>query len=104
MAEITWSEAADEHLQKIISGIAEDAPLNAERVNARILKAIRRLERFPLVGRQVPEFRLQHVREVVVRPFRIIYQVKEDGCLIVAIIHGRRDLTRLLSAEDFPEF
>jgi plasmid stabilization system protein ParE len=55
----------------------------------------------PAHGRQVPEFHQEHIRElVIVKPYRIIYTVKDDVCRIVAVVHGRRDLTQAINLED----
>jgi plasmid stabilization system protein ParE len=40
----------------------------------------------------VPEFNVDHFREVLMRPYRIIYEVRGPGCYVVAIIHASRDL------------
>jgi len=50
----------------------------------------------------VPEFGLEHVRELVtVRPYRIIYLVREDVCAVVAVVHSSRNLPAVLDPKDF---
>jgi plasmid stabilization system protein ParE len=50
------------------------------------------LARFPQAGRKVPEFDDENIRELVVYSYRIIYRLREDEVLIVAVIHGKRVL------------
>ena len=47
-----------------------------------------RLQEFPESGRIVPEYRNDHVREIIFRPYRIVYRVIHDEKLL-------RDCTRL---------
>ena len=50
--------------------------------------ALRRLQRFPNSGRIVPEFPDLPYREVIVRPYRFFYRVKDPVVWIVAVWHG----------------
>jgi toxin ParE1/3/4 len=68
-------------------------------MRARLIEASERLERLPLMGRVVPEFKIESYREVIVRPFRLIYRVQDDVCSIIAVVDSRRDLTQLLLPE-----
>ncbi len=40
----------------------------------------------------VPEFNLDHFREVMMWPYRIIYEIRGEACYNVAVIHRIRDL------------
>ncbi len=41
----------------------------------------------------VPEFQTQNVRELVAYSYRIIYTIGEEEVSIVAVIHGKRNLS-----------
>jgi plasmid stabilization system protein ParE len=45
-------------------------------------------------GAVVPEFNLDHFREVLAWPYRVIYEIRDEYCYVVAVIHGSRDLPR----------
>ena len=47
---------------------------------------------FPLSGRMVPEYEAPDVREVIERPYRIIYRIKPDQIDILAVVHGAQML------------
>ena len=67
------------------------------------MRAPRHLQEFPKIGRMVPEFSDENIRELIYGWYRIIYQIRVDDCFVVAIVHGRRDLLRLLNHDHFIE-
>ena len=57
MAKIVRSPLARNNLKRIYDFIAEDSPLSARNLLKEIIKATRNLERFPSLGRKVPELK-----------------------------------------------
>ncbi len=101
MAQIVWTESALNNLRQIIDHVSKDSPQRAEKLAARLTELPEILVHTPLLGRRVPEFDQDHIRELVtVRPYRLIYVVREDVCHIAAIVHGRRHLPNVLKPED----
>jgi plasmid stabilization system protein ParE len=51
------------------------------------------LQEHPRMGRVVPEFNKQDLREVIVSPYRIIYRLNDESKLIevIRIWHAARD-------------
>ena len=99
-ATLTWTETAVAQLDDIAAYIAQDSPRNAARTVQRIVAAAEGLRRFPFHGRVVPEFERDDLREVFWRKYRIIYRVAEEDVRIIAVIHGARRLTDLLSDDE----
>lgn len=91
-SEIHWSEESANDLQSIFEFIARDSEEDARRVIKRITTATDPLLRFPFMGRVVPEYRNQSLRELIVYRYRVIYLVMADGVNIVGVIHGARRL------------
>jgi toxin ParE1/3/4 len=60
----------------------------------RIIDAVENLHPFPRMGHVVQDVRMKGVelREVSVRPYRVIYRLREDRIVIIAIVHGARRL------------
>jgi toxin ParE1/3/4 len=87
--EISWSPEAWEDIEEIAAFIHKDSPLYASQVVEKLIDASRRLTQFPLRGRNVPELRSTH-RECFVYSYRLIYRVRDQHVLIVAVIHGKR--------------
>ncbi len=100
MAQVRWTEPALVDLQAIVDFISRDSPAYAARLAEKIVEAPRRLMTFPKSGALVPEFDRDDIRELTVRPFRIIYAIRGEECHIVAVIHGSRDLSRLVDRDD----
>jgi len=50
------------------------------------------LEQLPRAGKKVPELNEDHVRELPLYSYRIIYEIREQGIFVLAVAHKRRDL------------
>ena len=58
----------------------------------RLTERSQQIVAFPLSGRMVPEYEAPDVREIIERPYRIIYRIKPDQIDILAVVHGARML------------
>lgn len=45
---------------------------------------------FPFIGRVVPEFADESIREIFAYSYRIIYRVKDEEIHVAAVVHGKR--------------
>lgn len=101
MAEIRWTEQAAEDLDAIVRYIARDSPHYASLFCINVLTKIEMLEKFPMLGRIVPETGDPAIRELLFGNYRIIYRVKPDAVQLLSIYHGSRllDPDRLILAE-----
>ena len=91
---IDWTEPALLDLEGIRNYIKKDSAYYAKWFIAKIIEAAEHLANFPLVGRLVPEAEQENIRELLFHHYRIIYRVEEERILILAVIHGSRDLSR----------
>jgi len=87
---VIWSPRAVEDVEAIASYIAEDSAAYAASVVRTILEKARGLSEFPYVGRVVPEFGDDAIREVFAYSYRIVYRVEREEITIAAVIHGKR--------------
>ncbi len=87
---IVWSPEAIEDLQSIAEYIQRDSEFYARAVVIKILDVSRSIKDFPLIGRIVPELENESIRERFVYSYRLVYQIKTQRILIVAVIHGKR--------------
>jgi plasmid stabilization system protein ParE len=86
---LTWSPEAEASLLAAIERrrqIAGDAA--ALRLAKRVADVSEQVERFPMLGRVVPEFAISQLRERIVVDYRFMYHVTADGIEIVAFVHG----------------
>ena len=72
--------------------IAQDNPIVAQSFGYQLISKVDLLMQFPLAGRVVPEENDDAIREIIVRPYRIIYKViaKEQVIGIARVWHGAR--------------
>ena len=89
---IIWSQQARDDLQAIVLFIAQDKPTVAESFGYQLMSKVDVLMQFPLVGRVVPEENDETIREIIFRPYRIIYKVLPEKQIvgIARIWHGAR--------------
>lgn len=92
---VVWARCATRDLEAIADYIRRDSPHYAAITVSRLAKAARPLETFPRMGRRVPEAESDDVRELIVGSYRLIYRLETDRVLVVAVIHGSRDLGAL---------
>jgi toxin ParE1/3/4 len=95
VARVIWSRRARGDFNAVRYYLARTSPSGARLFAERATYATRRLERFPNMGRIVPEDRYAELREVFAFSYRIIYEVREDAVEILMIHHGARRLTDL---------
>lgn len=65
---VHWTERAKHRLRLIHDHIAHDAPLVAPQVTGRLIQRSQQIGATPYVGRQVPEYQGEDLREVLERP------------------------------------
>lgn len=84
---IRWSKRALRRLEQIGAVIAEDNPLAAARVVARLSIAIEALADHPAIGRVG---RIAGTRELVFAdiPYIIPYRVSANDIVVLTILHG----------------
>lgn len=90
MTRIVWSPTAVRDLESIRDYIAQDSTLYADLIVARIIAAVERLETFPESGRIVPERNVAWLREVILRPYRIVYRLHEGSAEVVTVFRASR--------------
>ena len=90
MTRIRWSPQALLDLESIRDYIARDSPLYAELVIRRLVAAVERLEAFPQSGRIVPERNAEDIREIIVKPYRIVYRLRPELVEIVTVFRASR--------------
>ena len=71
-----------------ISYVRRESPVAAATFRQRAEAALRRLESFPESGRVLPEFPDLPYREVILRPYRFFYQIRDPIVWVAAVWHG----------------
>ena len=76
-----------------------DSPARADYVLQRIERAFQGLSEYPHRGsypRELLNIGIREYREVLFKPYRIIYRVIDDTVYVLLIADGRRDMQTLL--------
>jgi toxin ParE1/3/4 len=90
---VFWTETALQNLVAIHTYLAQTSPAYAQRVVDRLTRRSNQFAIFPKLGRVVPEFGNDRVREVIEDSYRIIYYLKSDDQLdVLAVVHGAQQL------------
>jgi toxin ParE1/3/4 len=89
---IVWSKTALADLRDLVRYIARDDRQVAKRFGDLIVTKVQSLQAFPRIGRIVPEFRDDHLRELIMAPYRIVYEIDDEmmTLTILRIWHGAR--------------
>ena len=92
---VAWTESAWQELECAASLFARDSPRYATALVEEAGSAARSLRTFPNRGRVVPEVRDKAIRELRVKSYRMIYEVRSDSVIVLSFIHGARQLCSL---------
>ncbi len=103
MAHVRLTRQAQDELDAIIEyyervGTADFAALFEEK----LIEKLRALERFPRMGRVVPEIRDEAIREIIYRNYRLVYIVDsaDEEVEVLTIFHSSQQFGALGSAEE----
>jgi plasmid stabilization system protein ParE len=96
---VRWTKTARADLELVVDFIAQDSVENAVAVLDRLEERAEALRLAADRGRVVPELKfvdVLHYRELIERPWRIVYRIEPDQVVVLAVLDGRRDLCSLL--------
>lgn len=96
---VVWSRQARDDLLELVTFVGADSPTNAAAMLGRIEEAAASLGEHAERGRVLPELQavgLAAWREVLIKPFRLVYRVDGGVVLVGGVIDGRRDLGDVL--------
>ncbi len=99
MNEVRWAEDAVQDLEGLLAYMAERDPNAALGLFHQIRERAELLAVSPEHGRVVPELRAFGVlayREVIVRPYRIVYRSGDQCVWVVTVFDGRREVADVL--------
>lgn len=92
-ATISFAESALVDLEQLRDWYAEQGvPQVGERLVGEILDRIETLRAHPGIGRVVPEFATEFLRELIHPPFRIVYRREGRRVRVVRVWRGEREL------------
>lgn len=90
---VIWTQPAIADLKHIHDFIAEDSEHYAKKVAQEIRAKTDILNRLPEIGKTVPEVGKPEIQELHIYSYRIMYEVTDEACYILAVIHQRKDFS-----------
>ena len=97
--QVMWTLSAVQDLEALAAYVARDSRRAADGLLKRMEERAASLATSPRRGRVVPElaaFGMKDWRELILRPYRLIYRIFDDRVYVLAVLDGRRDLEDLL--------
>jgi addiction module RelE/StbE family toxin len=87
---VYWTPDAKARLREIEAYIAKDAPRAARNLAVRLIQRSLELEQPPLLGKRLPYYSNADIRELLERPYRLIYRVLPDRIEVITVMHYRQ--------------
>ena len=89
--EIKLTDSAYSDLEDIENYVSQSSPKIAREFVNKIFNKIELLYDHPKIGRKVPEFDNDRIRELIQGKYRIVYRiVNEEAIEVLRILHGSR--------------
>jgi toxin ParE1/3/4 len=85
---VQWTNNAIRHLANIFEYISLNSPTYAKGMVDRVTRRSSQIADNPQSGRMVPEYQAHDIRELIEKPYRIIYRIKQDQIDVLAVIHS----------------
>ena len=93
---LIYAPLAEQDLEVILDFIAQDKPEAARQFIDRLRSACERLSSHPFLGQKCPEFPKREYRRTSVGQYAIYYEARPNEIAVLRVIHGSRDVNRLL--------
>lgn len=87
---VQWTDRAKARLHAIQQHIAKDSPQSARSEVEKILRRSWQLASPPEIGHPVPGYDETELREVLIKPYRLIYCLREKQIDVITVLHYRQ--------------
>ncbi len=94
--QVHWTQNSVNHLSGIYEYISLNSHTYAKNMVDRITRRSEQIGIQPISGRMVLEYYQDDIREVIEKPYRIIYRIKPDQIDVLAVVHSARLLENAL--------
>ena len=87
MVKIVWTDQAIQDLNDIGEFIAKDSERYAREVIKTLFESMTIIESHPKAGRIVPEYNVDHLRELIRGSYRLVYRIAEKYRIDILTVH-----------------
>lgn len=90
--QVIWTDEAIADLRQLVAFIAQDNPSAAVKLGEELIRKSMFLGEHPRLGRMLRETKSDALREMIVRPYRLIYEIDDQArsVRVRALWHGAR--------------
>ncbi|MFA5507829.1 MAG: type II toxin-antitoxin system RelE/ParE family toxin [Vulcanimicrobiota bacterium] len=89
---IRWSREALDDIDHACDYVGQSGERSASELASKIESLVNQLLEHPYIGRKIPEFDQEHLRERITKKFRILYRLTPEAIEIFGIYHSRKPL------------
>jgi toxin ParE1/3/4 len=93
---VVWTEPAADDLVETVEYIGRDSPSYAAALAQKVCDAGDSLAELSERGRPYPDPAHAGLRELILGPYRLVYEVQSERVVIHGVFHGSRDVPKLL--------
>ncbi len=94
MVKIRWTKQSIEDIHSIREYYQDRSKKFTEKLTDNFFDKVASLEKFPYLGRMVPEIQNEFIRELIYYNYRIIYHIISDSQIdIIAVHNGLKPLS-----------
>jgi addiction module RelE/StbE family toxin len=89
---VIWTDEAIADLRQLVAFISQDNPAAAVKLGKEIIRKSMLLAAHPRLGRMLRETKRDTLREIIIHPYRLIYEIDEPSQTVrVRVLwHGAR--------------
>lgn len=87
---VYWTPGAQGRLLEIQSHLKQHAPALAASVTLQLARRALQLGESPAMGRRLARYQPMEVRELLERPYRLVYRVMPTQVEILTVLHYRQ--------------
>lgn len=94
---VVWTDNAILHITEFIDNAREDTENTAKSYMNKLIDYADILENMPELGKKL-EFVISNyeIRQIIYKKHKIIYHIKNDDTVILAVLHGRLNIEQAL--------
>lgn len=89
---IQFTTRSKSDIAEIVELVSQDNPQTARNLANSLFTSIKQLIDFPEIGRVVPEYSEETIREIIFSQYRIVYKINKfnQEIYIITVYHSRR--------------
>ncbi len=93
---IRWASKALLDITEVLNYVAQNNPQRADVLAEEIERSVTALLENPYIGRKIPEYNQEHLRERIVKTIRVLYRITPEQIEVLGVFPSNNKLPRSL--------